>query len=583
MRRVVPAAAVVALLLASPSASAEPPQAEALAAEVRRTYAGLDAYRDFGEASSDEVESQYFETAMDAEGRLVWRLMDAGREERVFWSEGAGAVGFVYDRKRRQYKPVESLAAELASTFGDGTAAALMVPRLLLGAPDALSPTEDATVEEGDCDDVVCWVLAWVGGNVSTRLWLDRETLLIRDVELRQAAGVMMRIRHTVAAVEAALATDLATYKPPMLARRVEDWEDPQPQADATPTLDIGFIEEITVAQRQIVARIVDSRGAPLPDLVPRDLVARVGKREVPVVAIDWHSSRRPAAETATISPAILPAVLPATADALPRRGEPLLPIEGEPVGEPAGKLVVLFVQIGHHMVVTLDETTIGGHLKILPHVRGLVRGLHPDDLVAVVSFDSRLKLWHDFTRDREVIAETLWDSIGFGRPPSRPTAAAPSLAAHFDFDAARRAANTEEALKVLADALTPLPGVKELIYLGWGLGRYTQGFGMIMPTSYNEAVTKLASAQATVHVLDVTQASGHALASGLKSVAVATGGTYASTYDFASRKVDELARVISGYYVVTIDRSDRPEVRGRLRIELREKDGTVLFRPISL
>ena len=46
-----------------------------------------------------------------------------------------------------------------------------------------------------------------------------------------------------------------------------------------------------------------------------------------------------------------------------------------------------------------------------------------------------------------------------------------PSLAAHLDYDAAKRAGTPEKGLLVLARALRELPGNKSLVYFGWGLG----------------------------------------------------------------------------------------------------------------
>lgn len=348
---------------------------------------------------------------------------------------------------------------------------------------------------------------------------------------------------------------------------------------------EIAFYDVVTVDQVAIVARIVDSHGAPIRGLVPRDLWVWVGDREVTVAALDWYSGGEPPEEerpAATPDLAVPALEVSMTAEELAPPAAPSATLATR------GKLVVFFVQIGHHMVVTLDESYIGGHLKLLPHLRRLVAGLDPEDRVAIVSFDSRLKLWHDFTsceshRDCEVIARTLYDAIGFGSPSFLRRSPGISLAEHFDFDAAKRAGNPERALEVLGDALAPVPGLKDLIFVGWGLGRYTHGVGVMMPAAYDSAVRSLASARASVFVLDVTQTPGHALAAGLRRIAAATGGTYASTYDFASRKVDQLARVLSGYYVISLDLGAFPDVRGRVQIDMRTGKGRVLYKPLRV
>jgi len=43
------------------------------------------------------------------------------------------------------------------------------------------------------------------------------------------------------------------------------------------------------------------------------------------------------------------------------------------------------------------------------------------------------------------------------------------------------------------------------------------------------------------------------------------------------------LARTLSGYYVLTLDRSTLAALSGDLRIDLRKKIGTVLTRPLTV
>ena len=114
--------------------------------------------------------------------------------------------------------------------------------------------------------------------------------------------------------------------------------------------------------------------------------------------------------------------------------------------------------------------------MRLLPELRKLLATFHPDDQVAVVSFDSHLKLSLDFTRDLEIVDDAVWRGIRVGREDEIAPGRFPSLARHFDFDAAKRAASPEEALRVVGDALLPLPGEKVMIYTGWGLGEYFGG-----------------------------------------------------------------------------------------------------------
>src|SRR5436853_215696 len=140
------------------------------------------------------------------------------------------------------------------------------------------------------------------------------------------------------------------------------------------------FKEEIDVRISTIVLRVVDGRGEPVRGLEARDFRVQLGKKEITVVAVDWVSSTEPApASKETPSPAAPAAEAPA------------------PAPVPAGKLVVVFVQADNNA-----PARTRGHLKTLPYVKKLLAGLDSGDRLAVVSFDSHLKLWQDFTLDRD-------------------------------------------------------------------------------------------------------------------------------------------------------------------------------------
>jgi VWFA-related protein len=315
--------------------------------------------------------------------------------------------------------------------------------------------------------------------------------------------------------------------------------------------------EEVDVALSTIVARVVDTWGAPVPDLKPEDFRVRAGKAEIPVVAVDWVSGDGP----------------PAAPDAPAETGEETAPEPAPPLPRP-GRLVVFFVQ------ADLNPTRISGQLRLRLHTRELLDTLGPDDRLAVVSYDSHLKLRQDFTRDHEQVYAALDRAMLYGDEAEIAPAGPGSFAAHFDYAAARAAASPERALELTARAMEPFPGEKTLIFLGWGLGRFGGG-GVDMIPAYRPAVRALGAARASVFVLDVTSADSHSLEVGLQNVADATGGIYLKTFRLPGLAVRTLAKTISGYYVLTLDRAQIPAHAGELRIELRDNRGTVIARPV--
>ncbi|MFY9826745.1 MAG: hypothetical protein WAM82_35655, partial [Thermoanaerobaculia bacterium] len=245
----------------------------------------------------------------------------------------------------------------------------------------------------------------------------------------------------------------------------------------------------------------------------------------------------------------------------------------------PPGKLVVFFVQ------ADLTPTRISGQLRLRPFTRELLATLQPGDRAAVVSFDSHLKLWQDFTADRDATHAVLDQAMLFGDEPGAADLAPGdpvSLAGHFDRANAFAAASPERALEVVGHAMEPLHGEKVMIFLGWGLGRFGND-GVRMTPAYKPAVRALRAAKASVFVLDVTSADSHSLETGLEGIAEATGGMYLPTFRLPGLATEVLAKTISGHYVLTLDRALLAGGEAGVEIELREKTGTVLARPLAL
>ncbi|MEA2559672.1 MAG: hypothetical protein QOH06_1176 [Acidobacteriota bacterium] len=322
--------------------------------------------------------------------------------------------------------------------------------------------------------------------------------------------------------------------------------------------LEDQFGEEITVSLIPMTVRAVDGRGRPITGLGPEDFRVRVGKKEIPVVGVDWFSSAEPAPAVETPG---LPAATTVTVT--------------EP--RPAGKLVVFWVQ------ADFDPTRVRGQLRLWPYVDEFLATLHPADRMAVISYDSHLHLRQDFTQDREVIHEAVYRGVLFGESEPGAGSGDISLVGSFDVQAATEAASPERALEVTADALAALPGEKIIVYLGWGLGRFGS-FGVQMTPAFYPAVRALRRANIPVFVLDVTSADYHSLEVGLEAVAHATGGTYQKTHVLTGLATDFLAQAISGHYVITIDPDTVPSKGGPVTVELRDrKRGSVITRPLAL
>ncbi|MFI5183423.1 MAG: hypothetical protein ACHQNV_03415, partial [Vicinamibacteria bacterium] len=217
------------------------------------------------------------------------------------------------------------------------------------------------------------------------------------------------------------------------------------------------------------------------------------------------------------------------------------------------------------------------GFLRMAREAKTMVASLAPTDRVAVLSFDSHLKFWSDFTEDKEHSRKAIERSITFKHEPSIDGDPAPdSLAAHFDRAAARDAATPEAALLVIANALRQLHGAKSLVFFGAWMGRL-EGDAVEMAPAYTEARRVLLASRTTVFSLDVTDADGHTLEVALERVALDTGGFYAKTNDFPMLAMDRLERAIEGYYNLSFERPRLREGPHSVRVELTRRKGTIL------
>jgi len=301
--------------------------------------------------------------------------------------------------------------------------------------------------------------------------------------------------------------------------------------------------EQVEVGRVIVDVRVVDRHARPIVDLETKDFRVKVDGQPVRVESVEWIVGANPP-----------------LADLPP---EEVRWMEEERVEGFPSRLIVLFFQ--RH---TLPSRMVG-LMVMLKRAREFVESLGPDDRVAILTFDTHLRLFSDFSDDREALAEMIRRKIVPYRPPPLPEAGPfPSLAEHFDHDAARRAASPEEALLITARALAPLKGSKILLYIGWGMGVYQGGMVQMRP-EYGPARRALLDARVSVFPLDVTRADYHTLEGPLIKVARDTGGYYMKTCYSSYFAMDSVASIIAGRYELVFEKPDLPPGQHVIRVKL--------------
>jgi VWFA-related protein len=294
-------------------------------------------------------------------------------------------------------------------------------------------------------------------------------------------------------------------------------------------------------------ARVTDPHGRPLPGLRPADFRLEVDGRATPLESAVWVAES------------------PNVPRALPSPG-------ATAVAASPGRLVVLLFQ------KDFEGSRLRGLLLAIRQAKDLVAPFSPLDRVAVLTYDSHLRLHLDFTSDFDAVRRALDESVLLRWPEPIPPGAPPSLAAHLDRREALRAATPEQALLALGRALGEIPGAKTVLFFGWGVGRLSGGT-FAMDYGYDEARAALDEAHAAVFCLDVTDAAWHSLETGLRQVAEDTGGDYYKVAENAGAALSRIAAALAGHYVLAFERPQGRRGEHRIQLVLFGRRGTVLTR----
>ena len=308
------------------------------------------------------------------------------------------------------------------------------------------------------------------------------------------------------------------------------------------------LVERVEVSRVLVDARVVDGPGHPILGLGLDDFHVKIDGKAARVESVQWVAGR--AEDTNGLL------------DSTSTRGVVALP--------PEGRLIVLLFQ------KSLHRSRIFGLMRMLIKVRGFLDTFTPNDRVAVLSFDSHLRVWLDFTNDLHRVRPILERGILFQRPGPVHAALPPSLVAGLDPARARRASTIEEGLRLIAEALEPLPGSKSIVFVGHGFGELGTGINMVR---YEKSRQALQTARVSVFSLDVTDADYHSLEAGLQIVANDTGGFFARTHIFTERALTRLSGALAGYYVLFVEKPDLERGTHRIEVDLTRATGTVMAR----
>ena len=312
--------------------------------------------------------------------------------------------------------------------------------------------------------------------------------------------------------------------------------------------------ERITVERVIIDAHVIRDDGSPIKGLQPADFRVRFDGKPAEIESLEWVEAGTAYPEGPSVEEAY-------------DSNQPL---------PPKGRLLVMYFQTDFGRA----SERVRGQMKMTAFAMRFLDTLLPDDRVAVVSFDSHLKLRQDFTSDRSMLEFAIKEALKINEPPPPQLVPSPALFSRIDPKAAREATSSEQALLLIGNALIPIAGPKTMVMFGWGLGDFVPGIGVLMTHDYIPAKRALESARTSVFVLDISEADYHTLEAGLKVAAKDTGGFYQKTYLFPQMAMDRLEKAISGYYVLVVKRP--PELKPgvhKIEVDVKKRGASVLAR----
>src|SRR5260370_20505127 len=274
-----------------------------------------------------------------------------------------------------------------------------------------------------------------------------------------------------------------------------------------------------------------------MPERAAHDFRLRVDGKPVAIESAEWIPADRPEA---------LPFLVRSPSGAL-------LPTAPE---MPPGRLLIFFFQTDQFV-----EARLHGLMRMALQARQMLDTLLPTDRVAVLSFDSHLKLRQDFTADHAKLGRAIRKAILTGPPPDPDPEAFPSLARSFDFLAAKKAITPEKALAIMSKAAIRIVGAKSMVFFGWGLQTIGGASGPNPKDmrDFREAVPALTAARISIFTLDITDADYHTLEGTLENISDITGGTHQKTHILSRPALPPLSRADSPHHQIVFAQTQPP------------------------
>lgn len=226
---------------------------------------------------------------------------------------------------------------------------------------------------------------------------------------------------------------------------------------------------------------------------------------------------------------------------------------------------------------------------------RWIEEELQPNDQVAVFAYQARLKVYLDFTRDRDEILAAV-DAASTGKrdierwvtrsdPEFDPNS--PSLFVNLPAgkELSRRSRKLQEALELVGEAAAGIAGRKNLVMFSLGFGEIGQ-FGSYTPDPryYPQMREALNAGNVAVYTIDTMGSRRRSIASAslndsLSLISNETGGHYYANFTNIMSPMRQVAEENQGYYLVSFRSEYEAGTQGYRNIKVKVRDGSYKVR----
>jgi VWFA-related protein len=316
------------------------------------------------------------------------------------------------------------------------------------------------------------------------------------------------------------------------------------------------FEGRIDVNEVLLDVLVTDARGNVIVGLGPQDFTVREDGKPVELTGVTFYSDRR----------------LIESPRAMAQKG---IAVDNAP----ADRFFILFFDDQKSASADAPQLLANEVDAAQRAKEWVLKDRQPSDWVAVVSYDNKLKIQQDFTRDGRVLAEAIGDAVqGKDREGNWPSRIAkgegPSLYQWLPQGNALRDQTGQiyDGLRVLADAAGHVRGRKNLILFTNGFGR-VNSFGQYIPDPryYPDMSHALNDNNVAVYAVDLLPSSTqHPLGDAMSQLANDTGGQYYNTFTTFSTPLRQIAKENSGYYLLSYRRERSTGPAGFQKVEVK-------------